>query len=88
MGDKAVIRPEQIPDEVVEAAVKAEYDYHFRHSCWKWPENCYERERDGWRISQRYAIAAAINAWEGCAVETYDNGERGVFLPLPQKGDA
>jgi hypothetical protein len=60
-----MIRPEQIPDEVVEAAVKADYEHHFRHSCKKWPEDCYEKEREGWRASQRLAIAAALNAWPG-----------------------
>jgi hypothetical protein len=43
-----MITADQIPDEVVEAAVKAEYEHHFRHSCKKWPEDCYEKEREGW----------------------------------------
>ncbi len=89
-----MIRPDQIPDEVVEAAVKAEYEHHFRHSCKKWPEDCYEKEREGWRINQRLAIAAALSAWPGATMYGPHPSGHGpavpqLILPLPQKdGDA
>ena len=79
-----MIKAEQIPDEVVEAAVKAEYEHHFRHSCKKWPEDCYEKEREGWRINQRLAIAAAINAWPRMEIHT-DGTEDWIELTLTQE---
>jgi hypothetical protein len=79
-----MITADQIPDEVVEAAVKAEYEHHFRHSCKKWPEDCYEKEREGWRINQRLAIAAALSAWPGRTLAAYAF-QTCLILPLPQK---
>ena len=78
-----MIKPEQIP----EAAVKADYEHHFRHSCKKWPEGCYEKEREGWCVSQRLAIAAALNSWPGaCGVKHWKHHNDVVlFLPLPQE---
>ena len=79
-----MIDPKQIPDEVVEAAVKAEYEHHFRHSCKKWPEDCYEKEREGWRTNQRLAIAAAINSWPGVRVKAVLLSDT-LLLPLKQE---
>jgi hypothetical protein len=31
------------------------------------------------------AIAAAFNAWPDAGIEEYVNGDRGIFLPLPQE---
>ena len=64
-----MIRAEQIPDEVVEAAAKADYeawrDYvDLRDETLDW--GCLEEEeREGKRICARAAIAAALNAWPG-----------------------
>lgn len=84
-----MIKPEMIPQHVVEAAVKAEYEHHFRHSCKKWPEDCYEKERAVWRDNQRIAILAALNAWPGAELEIQlSKGCRMcITLPLPLTQD-
>jgi hypothetical protein len=73
----ALIKPEQIPDEVVEAATKAfdasEEDAYVSHA-----------------HDIRVAIAAAINAWPGMVIYPPDvldstiNPER-IILPLPME---
>lgn len=68
-----MIRADQIPDEVVKAAVSA-YDYA--------SSDVYtSAEQD-----MAAAIAAALNAWPG-AVKGYrvDDGKPWVKLPLPQE---
>ena len=77
----------QIPDEVVEAAVKAEYEHHFRHSCKKWPEDYYEKEREGWRINQRLAIAAGLAAWPDAFITKYSEGAPAFNIPLQETPD-
>jgi hypothetical protein len=66
-----MIKAEQIPDEVVEAALWA-YNYAFR--------NCYTTEEQDIAI----AIAAAINAWPGIEIHT-DGTDDWVELTLPQE---
>ena len=65
-----MIRAEQIPMEVVEAAA-----YVYR------TVPLYTTHDDAIRA----AIAAALNAWPDAGIEEYVNGDRGIFLPLPQE---
>ncbi len=70
-----MIRAEQIPDEVVEAAARAYAILNEGHDEW-------------WHLRAertRAAIAAALNAWPDAGIEEYVNGDRGIFLPLPQE---
>ncbi len=68
-----MIRAEQIPDEVVEAAAKAI------------GEETYVSNRQTLKDAARAAIAAALNAWPGAEIEVCKSGETGVYLPLPQE---
>ena len=71
-----MIDPAQIPDEVVEAAAKAEYEYMETH--------------ESWHGSMRAAIAAALASWPGMTLHQQDiNAEYSYFvLPLPtEKND-
>jgi hypothetical protein len=66
-----MIRPEQIPDEVIKAAISA-YDY---------------ASSDVYTTAEQdmaTAIAAALNAWPGRALAGYA-GETCHILPLPQE---
>ena len=66
-----MIKPEQIPDEVVNAASKA-YELYIYDSV----------SDEGMRL----AIAAALNAWPGMkACEEDDLGPACLILPLPQE---
>lgn len=70
-----MIRAEQIPDEVVEAAARAYAILNEGHDEW-------------WHLRAeraRAAIAAALNAWPDAGIEEYVNRDRGIFLPLPQE---
>jgi hypothetical protein len=74
-----MIKPEQIPDEVVEAAAKVIAEAN------GW------REKNSVSICKPVAaevLAAALNAWEGAEVMTYwSRPERWVKLPLPKEGE-
>ncbi len=73
-----MIRAEQIPDEVVEAAARAAFIYY---RCVPWDE-CTDKPL--WRYLARAAIAAAINAWPDSILMPAE-----LILPLPNKeGDA
>ena len=66
-----MIRPDQIPDEVVEA-----FDRVFL-----------EERKSGWTLdtTYRHAIAAALNAWPNVwTSESVGNGS--LILPLPKEG--
>ena len=69
-----MIRAEQIPDEVVEAAAKTLMAPDYPNS---WP---------AWMDEARAALAAALNAWPGA--HTWDTGQvwhhPAIVLPLPQ----
>lgn len=70
-----MIRPDQIPDEAVEAAAKE----LARLNCDEW-----------WTLYMRRAraaIAAALEAWPGAEREVYANAEEGIFLPLTEASD-
>ncbi len=67
-----MIRPEQIPDEVVEAAVKA-----FDES----EEDAYVSHAHDIRV----AIAAALNAWPDAFITKYSEGAPAFNIPLPQE---
>lgn len=77
----ALIKPDMIPDEVVEAAAKAAYENQRTR---KW-DRCGYVGQQQLRRDARAAIAAAINAWPDAGIEEYVNGDRGIFLPLPQE---
>jgi hypothetical protein len=68
-----MIRPDQIPDEVVEAAI-----YGFYNATGP-------KTKDDWRS----AIAAALNAWPEALHITegqFGRVNAEIILPLPQKG--
>jgi len=69
-----MIRPEQIPDEVVEAAVSA---YNYASS------DCYTTEEQ----DMLAAIAAALAAWPGSEISwiTGESEAGDLILPLPQE---
>jgi hypothetical protein len=85
-----MIRPEQIPDYVVEAAAKAIYeDYIALHSQPEWNPSWEELDnrmdatyREVYRHEARAAIAAALNAWP----ESHWVGDFGLHLPIPSEG--
>lgn len=90
-----MIRADQIPDEVVEAAAIAEYE------AWRKREDLYDETlpwedaeedmREDGRASARAVIVAVINAWPGAENCWFDENQQptAVNLPLPQKeGDA
>ena len=68
-----MIRAEQIPDEVVEAAAKAI------------GEETYVSNRQTLKDAARAAIAAAINAWPGAEVVEWYHADHTLILPLPQE---
>jgi hypothetical protein len=65
-----IILPTSVPDEVVEAAVKRYYE---------------AAQGIGYKGAMRAGLAAALNAWPDAGIEEYVNGDRGIFLPLPQE---
>lgn len=76
-----MIRAEQIPDEVVEAAAKATYENQRTR---KW-DRCGYVGQQQLRRDARAAIASALNAWPGGGLIKWP----AIFLPLPNKeGDA
>ena len=78
-----MIKPEQIPDEVVEAAAKAAYENQRTR---KW-DRCGYVGQQQLRRDARAAIAAAINAWPGMEERPTFEPSR-IILPLLQEGDA
>lgn len=68
-----MIKPEQIPDEVVEKAAKAMYAAEPWSTFWSIEDA---------RSLSRAAIAAAINAWPGMEIETVFVEEDYLILPL------
>lgn len=90
-----MIRPDQIPDEVVEAAALAAYEEErtiwdeskqLRGSRWvaslvPWDQLAQRRQQAITSIA-RSTIAAAINAWP----ESHWVGDFGLHLPVPSEG--
>ena len=83
-----MIRPDQIPDAVVEAAARADYeDWRKREDLYDetlpW-EEAEEEMREDCRASARAAILAALSTWPDSILMPAE-----LILPLPQKdGDA
>jgi len=67
-----MLKPEQIPDEVVEAAAKTLMDPDYPNS---WP---------AWMDEARAALAAALNAWPDAEARPTFGPSR-IILPLPQE---
>lgn len=86
-----MIKPDMIPDEVVEAA--ARMLCHERHPCWSIVSEVMETDHDGqateFRIRARASIAAALQAWPGAVWRESGVGReivsRRIVLPLPQE---
>jgi hypothetical protein len=88
--DNSMIRADQIPDEVVEAAARAAYEMDAGSPSDTW-EQASKLAKVIYRGNARAAIAAAINAWprlKGCWDEDETGLHRCLLLPLPQTGDA
>jgi len=80
-----MIRAEQIPDEVVEAAAFAEYEAwrdrcDLRNDTLEWCD-IEEEHREEHRANVRVVITAAINAWPNGGLIKWP----AIFLPLPQE---
>jgi hypothetical protein len=77
-----MIRPEQIPDEVVEAAAMVLHANNevFHDVSW---DDLGDYDQEAYREEARAAIAAALNAWPGAI----DCGDGWIELPLPQEGN-
>lgn len=77
-----MIRAEQIPDEVVEAAARAVCEAE-NGPCKCLPDECgciY------WLAHARASIVAALNAWPGMEGAWYEgNTATAIILPLPQE---
>jgi hypothetical protein len=87
-----MIRAEQIPDEVVEAAARALHTQWIannarpddRHEYREW-EHLVSIERKGILKEARAAIAAALAAWPGAEVVEWHHADQTLILPLPVK---
>ena len=81
-----MIRPDQIPDEAVEAAAEAVCDAEFWAGEWKklHPDS---NEAKVYCKQARAAIAAALNAWPGWEGRTVDGDilRETIILLLPQE---
>jgi hypothetical protein len=80
-----LIKPEMIPDEVVEAAAFAEYEAwrdrcDLRNDTLEW-RGIEEEHREEHRENVRVTIAAALNAWPDAGMSQYH--EEALVLPLP-----
>ena len=77
-----MLKPEQIPDEVVEAAARAAWKLKDQR-LWE----ILKATQPNWRDEAREALAAAINAWPGAVWRESGVGReivsRRIVLPLP-----
>jgi len=62
-----MIKSEQIPDEVVEAASKAAWETKYGMS---WLLDCPEKHKEQWRKRIRAALIAGLSAWPGVGLQT------------------
>jgi hypothetical protein len=72
-----MIKPDQIPDEVVEAAARAAWKLKDQR-LWE----TLKATQPNWRDEAREALAAALNAWPGAFL--YPLNKTRLILPLPQ----
>lgn len=89
-----MIRPDQIPPEVVEAAARADYENWrdlnaVRGDTLEW-EDIEEEVKEEHRAGVRASFAAAINAWPGIQHKPYwdfrtNEKHTELILPVPQK---
>ena len=85
-----MIKPDQIPDEVVEAAaitLMGRLMASQQDALHVW-SGMYEPEKEQFRREARASIAAALNAWPGAKESgmTYGNIKTHIYiLPLPQE---
>ena len=83
-----MIRAEQIPDEVVEAAAKAIYEawcaFHgVTKTSMPW-EDIDDEERQACIAEAIASIASALNAWPGVTTTSwFENGVRKAALNIP-----
>lgn len=82
-----MIRPDQIPDEVVESAaiVLHANNEMFHDISW---DDLGGYDQDAYRDEARAAIAAALNAWPSIQGAWYEcDTPTAYIIPLPQKDD-
>ena len=84
-----MLKAEQIPDEVVEAAaitLMGRLMVSQQDALHVW-SGMYEPEKDQFRREARASIAAALNAWPGMGVRphTVTTFASCIILPLPQE---
>lgn len=77
-----MIKPEQIPDEVVEATAWAMCDDINGEGAW---DETPFRHRPMWRSAACAAIAAALDAWPWVGISPHVDGGWRIVLPLPVK---
>jgi len=80
-----MIRPDQIPDEVVEAAARALSEAELWPGVWSRLDSVVQ---DAFTAQARAAIASALNAWPGWEGSWTGDGDtlrRTIILPLPQE---
>ena len=78
-----MIKADQIPDEVVEAAARAAWKLKDQR-LWE----ILKATQPNWQDEARASIAAALNAWPGVTTTSwFENGVRKAALniPLPQE---
>lgn len=82
-----MIKPEQVPDEAVEAAAMARYadQCAFVSQFQGWPawDDMAEQIRAIYRSEFRLQMVAALNAWPGMQQRIHI--EQAIILPLPQE---
>jgi hypothetical protein len=87
-----MVKQEQIPDEVVEAAARAAHDVWRRQASVgddiaeyaPWHEMSADLQ-DEYLDQARAAIAAALSAWAGAEVVKWYHADQTLILPLPQE---
>jgi hypothetical protein len=80
-----MIKPDMIPNEVVEAAAMVLHANNevFHDVSW---DDLGDYDQEAYREEARAAIAAALNAWpDGCVGESECGWHRYIELPLPQE---
>ena len=76
-----MIKAEQIPDEVLEAAARAAWKLKDQR-LWE----ILKATQPNWQDEARTSIAAALNAWPGMTYERLRfTGDIGLIRPLPQE---
>lgn len=78
-----MIRPDQIPDEVVEAVAMVLHANNELLYDVSW-DDLGDYDKDAYREEARAAIAAALNAWQGMEMRPTFNPSR-IILPLTQE---